>query len=256
LGLSKVLELAKRLPADLVRYHSGRLLPDTDFDHVQQTHATGLSLEETLRNIETSGSFVQINHIERDPEYRALIDECLDPIAPLLSADQHGMVDREGWIFVSSPEAVTPYHMDHHRNFLLQIAGKKLVEVWDPADRNVVSERTAESFHANYSLQDVRYREDLEAKAYRFDVGPGDGVFMAYTAPHMVKNGTERSITLSVTFATRADRRQSLVHVANFALRRLGIDPAPAGESALRDLVKHQAARAYLNARRLLRRAP
>ena len=37
-------------------------------------------------------------------------------------------------IFVSSPGAVTPFHMDHEHNFILQIRGNKKLYTWDPMD--------------------------------------------------------------------------------------------------------------------------
>ena len=61
------------------------------------------------------------------------------------------MCHRAGWIFVTSPGAVTPFHMDDEHNFILQIAGRKRLYVWDPQDRSVVSDLGQELFHARHS---------------------------------------------------------------------------------------------------------
>jgi hypothetical protein len=255
LSLESLLALAKRLPPALVRYHSGKLAPSADFDTVHVDHATGMSLEETMRSIETAGSFVQINHIEQDAAYREIVDAVLDGVEKALAPVHGRLLDREGWIFVSSPWAVTPYHMDHHANFLLQVAGEKVVHVWDPADRSVVPEETLESFHAHYSLKDVKYRDEYAAKSHAAKVRPGVGVYMPYTAPHMVQNGGETSITLSVSFSTVRDHRSALVHIANHLLRRMGLAPSPGGRSEVKDRLKGRFAQTYLGLQKVVRRA-
>jgi hypothetical protein len=198
---------------------------------------------------------VQINHIEKDAMYRELVDVVLDGVEQELAPVHGRLLDREGWIFVSSPGAVTPYHMDHHANFLLQVHGEKVVHVWNPADRSVVPEEVLESFHAHYSLKDVKYRDEYAAKSYAAKVRPGVGVFMPYTAPHMVQNHGETSITLSISFSTARDHRAALVHIANHVLRRIGLAPSPGGRSDVKDRLKGRFAQTYLGLQRVVRRA-
>ena len=42
LTVPELTKLCERLPRDLIRYHSGRLSPAADFDHVHLDHANGL----------------------------------------------------------------------------------------------------------------------------------------------------------------------------------------------------------------------
>ena len=44
----------------------------------------------------------------------------------------------EGFIFVSSPGSVTPYHIDPERNFLLQVRGNKTMHMFDGSDRSLL----------------------------------------------------------------------------------------------------------------------
>ena len=61
------------------------------------------------------------------------------------------MLYRAGWIFVTSPHTITPFHMDKEHNFILQIKGNKRLYVWEPDDvetlqrmvRRLAAERTA-----------------------------------------------------------------------------------------------------------------
>ena len=252
LTVPELTRLCERLPSDLIRYHSGRLQPGTDFDHAHLDHATGLSLRETMDHIETAGSFVQINHVELDRAYGELVRACLEGIRDSLRVPKNGFSDRYGWIFVSSPRSVTPFHIDHNQNFLLQVRGKKRVHVWDPADRTVLPERALESFHAEGWLKEINYRDEFRPRSLKCDLVAGDGVYMPFTSPHMVENGPEVSITLSVTFTTSAARRSSLVYIANQRMRRLGFHPVPFGQSPARDSLKQMGMTFYRTGRRVL----
>src|SRR5215813_3710147 len=77
----------------------------------------------------------------------SLIDHPLLQIRPIVERRDPGMCYRAGWIFVSSPNAVTPFHMDHEHNFIMQIRGTKRLYTWEPFDRETVSERGQELFH-------------------------------------------------------------------------------------------------------------
>ncbi len=255
LTLESLLELAKRLPRASVRFHSGETRTDTDFERAEHTHATGLGLDETLRHIDTSGSFVALHNIQHDAAYRSVVDACLDEIRPFIERADPGMGDRAAWIFISSPGSVTPYHLDHEQNFLLQIMGNKRVHVWDPRDRAVLSERALEAFHAEYTLREVRYDASIQPKANVFELRPGDGVYMPFAAPHWVQNGDAPSITLSLTYRAIAARRTEVLFKSNHALRRLGYRPSPVGASRLEPL-KHGAMLAYLGAKKALRPTP
>jgi hypothetical protein len=142
--------------------------------------------------------------------------------------------------------------MDHEHNFIVQILGKKRIHVWDPWDRTVVPERGQELFHTYASRELVKFDESLRAKAMVFDLEPGMGAFMPSTAPHLVENGDNPSITMSFTFYTDSTRRRALVYRGNTHLRRLGFDPTPFGRSQLRDEALHRAMQAYSAAKDLI----
>src|SRR5262249_40893145 len=146
-----------------------------------------------------------------------------------------GMCYRAGWIFVSSPNAVTPFHIDHEHNFILQIRGTKKLHTWDPFDRSIVTERAQELFHSSHSRELIVWRDEFLGKARVFDLVPGLGGYMPSTTPHMVENGPEVSITMSFTYYTDATRRRELLYRTNVALRRLGLSPRPIGASPARD---------------------
>ena len=109
-------------------------------------------------------------NVERDSEYRALLDACLDQIREH-SESMPGMGQREGFIFVSSPDSVTPYHMDPEHNFLLQIRGRKQVSLFDGDDRALLSERELEKFYAR-GHRNLTFDDANQDKAQVFELTP------------------------------------------------------------------------------------
>ena len=195
-------------------------------------------------------------NVQADAEYRAAGRRGAGRGRPRASmlADP-GMCFRAGWIFVTSPGAVTPFHMDHEHNFILQIRGKKRLSIWDPFDRAVVSERALELFHDQHSRGLVRWEDHFRQRARVFDLVPGVGGYMPSTTPHLVENGDEPSITISFTYYTDSTRRREMLYRGNARLRRLGLEPRAIGASPRRDKVATAVLGGYAAARGAVRRA-
>lgn len=242
--LERLIELARRLPPEAVEYNAGDLPITQD---PQRTPRTGLSIEDTIRRITECRSWMVLKRVEVDPEYRRLLDECLDAIAPLAP----GMRTRRGFIFVSSPGSVTPYHIDHEYNFLLQICGRKSMSIFD---RSVVSEQELERFYRG-AHRNLILANHHEHAARTFELGPGDGVHVPVNAPHYVLNGPEVSVSFSITFRTPEGDRRSAVYLVNDRLRRLGFTPRAVGAAPVVDGAKYLGFSLYQRAKRRLGRA-
>lgn len=240
LQIDALVALGERLEKrKLVRTHSDEAAAGTDFGDAPNLHPNPKDAAATLAGIAKARAWMSLMNVQSDPIYRRLVGEVLDAVRPLVEPRDPGMCYRAGWIFVSSPNAVTPFHMDHEHNFILQIRGEKRLHVWDPFDRDVVSEHGQELFHDRHSREKVRWREELRGSARIFDLSPGDGGYMPSTAPHMVENGDDVSITVSFTYYTDATRRRELLYRGNHRLRKLGISPRPVGSSPVVDRAKH-----------------
>jgi hypothetical protein len=192
-----------------------------------------------------------INNVELDPEYRQLLDRCLDEVQLFSDPIDPGMFRREGFIFISSPGSITPFHMDPEYNFLLQIRGGKQISIWGSKDRSVLSEVTLEKYFSDVERQ-ISFKEEYQPKASIFELTPGTGLHFPVVAPHWVRNGDEVSVSFSVTFRTPASERRRIVYCANADFRRRGLNPRPPGVSAFRDLAKFYAFRAQSGIKRLL----
>lgn len=252
LQLPALIELCKRLPGGKVEYNAG------DLPLTQDPYATpgnGLSAEETLRRIRECDSWLVLKYVEQDPPYRAVLDACLDEIARHGGADPASYFKRAAFIFVSSPGSMTPLHIDPENNFLLQVAGNKTMSTFDRLDRRVVAERDLERFasggHRNLSPDP----STLPAPEVH-ELRPGDGLHVPMHAPHFVRNGSEVSISLSVTFQTRASDTAHAVYWTNAKLRRLGLAPRPPAESprtSSRDALKYAVFKGLRGVKRALR---
>ncbi len=248
-SLERLIDLSTRLPEEDIKYNAGDV---SVYTGLYKGRRTGLSAQETIRRIEERCSWMVLKNVERDPEYRELLNRCLDEIEVYSDPIDPGMRQREGFIFISSPGAVTPYHMDPEYNFLLQIRGEKTIRIWDSNDRSVLSERELEDYFSGAKRQ-LEFKEEYGPKAAVFELKPGVGLHFPVVAPHWVRNGDEVSISFSVTFRTPASERQELVYYVNAYLRRKGLNPTPYGLSPLRDATKFYALRARRRAKRLLR---
>jgi len=256
LQLDALVELGKRQQArKLVRTHSGQASAGTSFADAPNLHPNVRSAADTLAGIASANAWMSLLNVQADPIYRQLVDDLLDEVRPVVDAHDPGMGYRAGWIFVSSPGAVTPFHIDHEHNFIMQIRGTKRLYVWDHRDRVAVPERGQELFHDQHSREGVVWSEALRPRARVLELAPGLGGYMPSTTPHLVENGDRPSITISFTYYTDATRQRELLYRGNARLRRLGLRPRPVGESPRADAVKHAVLSGYATARGAIRRA-
>jgi hypothetical protein len=234
--LQSLIDLTRRLPAHYTRYNSGEVSVG---DGLYNGRQTGLSPEETIRRIEECGAWMTIRFAHEEPAYGALMNQLLDQIRPLSEESASEMLMREAFIFVSSPNTVTPYHMDPEYNFLLQIRGTKTIHIFDRNDPEILNELDFEKYLSDGFAQ-LEFKPEYQAKAMSFDLRPGRGVHVPLMTPHWVQNGPGVSISFSITFRTPYSERLRMIHSANAFLRRTGFTPTSVGKSQLRDALKYK----------------
>lgn len=244
-SIPRLIELSRILPPEHVIYHSGEIRPETA---LYRGPRTDLSIEQTLREIEECRSWLVLRYVETDPEYRDLINCVLDEIQVYTEPVDPGMLMRQAFLFITSPNAVTPWHTDPEYSFLFQIRGNKRLKIVNPSP---LSEEELEDYFA--LLRNPDFREEYHQMASTYDIHEGQGLHFPLTVPHWVHNGDRVAISISITFQTRASDRRMLIYKTNHYLRKSGFKPAPYGKSALADSAKFFAYRAARRAQRLLR---
>ncbi len=255
LQIPSLVELGKRLEArGQIRSHGNDVTAGTSFNEAPKINPNAKSAVATLSNVAEAKAWMSLLNVQTDDVYRRLVDEVLDDVKPVFDRKDPGMCYRGGWIFVTSPKTITPFHMDTEHNFILQIQGKKRVYVWDHLDRSVVSERGQELFHTYHSRELVNFREEFRAKARVFDLEPGMGGFMPSTSPHLVENGDEPSVTMSFTFYTSSTIRRCLAYRGKTHARRLGLSLEPFGTKPSSDALLYKLMEGYTAAKGAFKR--
>jgi hypothetical protein len=247
--LPRLMELSRKLPEAYVEYNGGTLPVGA---RPEETPRNGLSAEETVRRIAECGSWMVLKNVQQDSAYGALLDRCLDEVAAQAGTPAPKMIRREGFIFLSSPGAVTPFHLDPEHNFLLQIRGAKTVSMWDRDDRFVLPDAELEKFYAAFEHRNLPWRDVFQTTAWTVPLQPGQGVHFPVAVPHWVKNGPEVSISFSITFRSRSSESREFIYRTNARLRKLGFAPRPPGQSLLLDGTKRAAFAALLELRKLV----
>ncbi len=219
LAIDALAGLAERMPAASVEYNLGKLPLGV---RAEDTPSNGLSLGETIRTIESNGSWAVLKNVERDAAYGALLDAALAELGPIVDARTGAMLNREAFIFLSSPGSVTPFHMDPEHNILLQIRGEKVMTVFPAGDPELVPAVQSESFHAG-GHRNLDWRDDFRERGTAVKLLPGDAIHVPVKAPHFVENGAAVSISLSVTWRSERSVAESELHGLNALLRRRGL---------------------------------
>jgi hypothetical protein len=159
----------------------------------------------------------------------------------------------ESAVFITSAASITPFHFDPEIAFFMQIEGRKVYHVYDPAS---VSEHELEQFYrrGELSIAEVDLKSRDPSLEHVYTLNPGDGHHQPHDSPHWVETGAGRSISYSFVFETNATRARGRTLACNFYLRRAGMTPSRPGLSPMQDAAKAAAIRvAFPVRRRLLR---
>ena len=160
-----------------------------------------------------------------------------------------------GFVFVSSPNAVTPFHIDPEHNFLLQLRGSKTMNVFDPFDREVIAEEHIENtYYGEHMHRNLVYKDEFKSREDSVVLQPGDAIHVPIHAPHWVQNGPEVSISFSITFRSDQSQKNVRIHSMNGRLRNMGMKPKGLGVSAFSDNSKDMLLRTLISAKNVLKK--
>ena len=200
----RILDLADALPQASVEYN----LADIPVSQpVTSLPDNNLSLRETIENIETCGSWVLLKSVEQYGDYAELLEQCLEEIGDKLGLRVEEMLSPRSFLFLTSSGGVTPFHFDPEHNFLLQIEGCKKIQIFEPFDRSIVSDRQLRDFAAG-AHRNLPFRESFAERGEWFDFSAGEGVYIPFLAPHWVKNSGSVSVSFSISFETPRTRQK------------------------------------------------
>ena len=263
LSLASLAQLAERLyekQTGQVKFLSKGTKLDSDFNTLTENQEK-LSIDEVFKNIAKPGSWIALYAVQTDPDYKKLVWDIIYSVDGDWKIKDPGLFFVDGYIFISSPPSVTPFHIDRENNFLLQLAGKKKFGVWHPDERKVLSEVAVEDWIVDSSLTKVKFKpEFLDSAAVHDVLEAGEGIYMPSTAPHMTYAEADLatadspySITLGLVFYTRNTRKLAYIYSVNKLLRKFGLVPKPPGINKVLDFLKYTLGRGVVFLRKSLR---
>jgi hypothetical protein len=201
---------------------------------------------DVIRNIKDANAWLTLLNIEADPAFADLMNTMLDQLEPGMAARQGRMLKRVGFVFVSSPNSVTPAHFDIEHSLLMQVSGSKTVSFgrFETAQaRRHEVERYWDGSHGRI--------ESLPPELASYLLTPGRGVYIPPVTPHWVHNGPAISLSVTLTYFTAATDRECMIEAFNARLRQLHLTPRPPGKFVPGDAAKVAAMRARGAARKM-----
>ena len=231
--LPRLIELAKSMPRDSIEYNSGKVAVGVKPEDIPKID---MPAEAVIKSIETANAWMVIKRVEQDPAYKALLEQFVREANEAAGRKPSNYSDLEGFIFVSSAKATTPFHIDMEENILIQIKGDKFVRTFDNADRSLVSEQEMEYSPAGH--RNRHYEERFEKRATVHHLKPGDAVHMPYTVPHWVNTGNSYSISMAMTWKTPEVVRMNKIRFMNGSLRDYGLPQRAPGAAPMWDAAK------------------
>jgi Cupin-like domain len=224
LELEALAQLAERLPITSVEYNRGDLPIGVD----GKPGSNGLTIAETIRKVAEAESWAVLKNIEQVPAYEDLLHGLLEELRPEIEAATGAMLTPQGFIFVSSPNSVTPYHFDPEHNILLQIRGSKVMTQFPAGNTRFVPDEAHEIYHSG-GPRELKWDDSFLSAGREFPLSPGEALFVPVMAPHFVKNGPAPSVSLSITWRSEWSYRESDARILNAMLRARGLSPTAPG---------------------------
>ena len=251
MSLDSLSGMIRRLPQNQVFFSSANVNLNADFDRAWIEHRSRFSLQEALTDLANSDAYIMVRAPETDPEYQPLFQD-------ILKCVEQGVVDVDPdvrgamlYLFISSPNSITPFHVDRYSTLLMQFSGSKTLYLWPHDDRTTVPEESMEKLFAERSKRGPQLAPERESFGTAHTIHPGETLHIPFTAPHWVKNGPEVSISMSIIYRTAKSDRMMNAYELNHALRkRLGWNPHQVGTSETLDQCKDVLLRGYKKLRK------
>ena len=185
----------------------------------------GLTVHETIARIADCGSWVLLLNIEQDPDYQRLLHDVLGEIAPIVEPRTGKMLRLEGFVFISSPRAMTPLHFDPEYNILVQAHGSKTMTLFPTADPDIISQPFFEQYY-NGGPRNLPWCEEWATRGREISIVPGEAIYVPVHAPHWVQVHDEVSISLSLTWRSEWVSHHADACRFNRRLRERGLKPS------------------------------
>jgi mannose-6-phosphate isomerase-like protein (cupin superfamily) len=188
---------------------------------------------DVIRDLRNANAWLTLLNVEDDPGMAEIMNTILDQLERGTIARQGKLRNRVAFVFVSSPNSVTPVHYDIEHSLLMQVSGRKVVSIGrfesDSARRHEF-DRYWNGSHGRIEAQ--------PPEVASYTLTPGRAVYIPAGTPHWVHNGPDISLSVTLTYFTTATVRENRIEDFNSKLRRIHLNPREPGRSAALDTAK------------------
>jgi hypothetical protein len=205
---------------------------------------------DVIRDLRNANAWLTLLNVEDDPGMAEIMNAHLDQLESGMIAKQGNkrgrMYRRVAFVFVSSPDSVTPVHFDIEHSLLMQVSGSKTVSIGcfeNDVIRRHEFDRYWDGSHGRI--------ENLPPEVAAYPLTPGRAVYIPPGTPHWVHNGPDISLSVTLTYFTAATVRENRVEDFNSRLRRWHVKPREPGRSTTVDTAKVCAMGVWAIGRRL-----
>lgn len=240
LSLNNLAKVISELPREKILFSKDLNHLSRNFDDALNVSSKEIDLSQVVETLMTSSSYMAIKNPELHPSFKKLYNELLEDTSALLKANKTGNRPLEPmlWLFIASPNVVTPFHFDRFSNIIMQIRGSKELAVFPPRVEEIISAKDTEAY-LDWTGELTSWRPELDKYAKKFQFKKGEAVHIPFVSGHYVKNGSEDiSISLSFFFHSDETLKWSKAMRFNNHIRQLGISPNPIGISNKLDRFK------------------
>jgi hypothetical protein len=244
LQLDALAQTILRLPKEQVHYSTALMQNGDDFEGKFKQKPSDSTIEDIIARLAHTEGYIMVQQPEADPAFAPLHRQLLADVESIIAARglRGGALSAKLYLFIASPNSVTPFHMDRYSTFLLQFRGTKEVTVFPQWDNGTISASDREAYTA-YAKTKLPWSDAIDARGTKFVFSPGQTLHIPFAAGHHVKNGPDDiSISMSIIFNTHESMawRGALEynHRARRVWRRVGLSPIDVGKNALLDRAK------------------
>ncbi len=236
LTLENIGNVLPTLPKQNVMFSKGLLQNGDDFEGTFRRRPKDKTLLETIEDIRTSDSYIMVSRPELDSTFQDLRNDLVEDVRTLMRSRGLGNepIDPHLYLFIASPNSVTPFHIDRYSTLLMQFRGQKTVSVFPQWDERVVRAEDREAYMAR-SKTKLPWSSEIDNLGQSFTFQPGQTLHIPFAAGHHVRNGPgDVSISMSIIFKTRESLRWQRALEFNHAIRRklhrFGMKPSAVGQ--------------------------
>lgn len=243
LSLENLAKMLEELPQDKILYSTELAGLDVNFDKALNVSEKEVDFDKVIETIKSTNSYIAIKNPEYHPSFKELYADLFSDVSELLKANKTGNqpLDPKLWIFIASPNTVTPFHFDRYSNIIMQIRGSKELAVFPPRKEEVISSKVTDAY-VDWSTELPSWKEELDQYAHKYEFKTGQAVHIPFVSGHYVKNGSEDiSISLSFFFQSEETIKWTKAMKFNNRMRRFGLNLGAVGNSKVIDEMKAKA---------------